>query len=237
MARVKLYESLDGAEVQESFYNLLSERSLEGLRKRPSGFSLTMKAWQATTHTFTSPTWRRMKKPPPGDLTKYGWLRCTQENLWALEQALEQADKANAEVLVFQTPPNMPFDEGRVKEVITFLRAAVERASSGLLIAWEPRGPWLEKVELLEKVSLDTGAIIVTDYLNVPPLALHAGVAYTRLHGSKEEGYRHKYTDEELETLRGIVKGLRCARTYVMFNNVYMYTDALRFKSMLAGDR
>jgi len=50
-------------------------------------------------------------------------------------------------------------------------------------------------------------------------------MCYYRLHGFD---YKHKYTDEELEKL------LRMSRKgYVMFNNIHMLDDALRFKKLL----
>jgi len=52
---------------------------------------------------------------------------------------------------------------------------------------------------------------------------LHGRVKYFRLHGGP--GYGHVYGDEELEELRGMEEG----EVYVLFNNLSMYDDALRF--------
>lgn len=235
-SRAKLYSLVDGVETQESFYNLLGEKALENLRNRPRGFHLTMKAWQATTHPYTSPTWRRMKAFPPGDKTRYGWLRCTKENLWALERALQQAVEARAEVLVFQTPSNMPYNDRQIEEIGLFFRHAIEIARGSLAIAWEPRGEWIGKKPVLDALK-DMGVVIVTDYLRNPPLYTDQAVAYTRLHGigGKEVNYRYKYSEGDLLKLRDTLAGLTAKVIYVMFNNVHMLEDAIKFKEMLKG--
>jgi uncharacterized protein YecE (DUF72 family) len=52
--------------------------------------------------------------------------------------------------------------------------------------------------------------------------------------GGGEVNYRYKYTDEDLLKLLAIVKRYAESQdAYVLFNNVYMFDDALRFKSML----
>lgn len=234
-SRSRVFSALDGAEVQESFYNLLGEKSIESLRNRPGGFHLTLKAWQATTHPYNSPTWRKMKARPPGDPTRYGWLRCTKENLWALEQTVQQALAVNAEVIVFQTPANMPLNDAQAAEVRRFLEHALGLAGGRALIAWEPRGEWARATQRLKEIS-DEGVIIITDYLRIPPLFPESPVGYTRLHGlgGLEVNYRYKYTDEDLRRLLGIVESLKSERVYVMFNNVYMLDDAVRFRSLIA---
>jgi uncharacterized protein YecE (DUF72 family) len=53
------------------------------------------------------------------------------------------------------------------------------------------------------------------------------GVRYFRLHG--RGGYRYKYTDAELDELRARVSADSSHESYVMFNNMSMKADALRF--------
>jgi uncharacterized protein YecE (DUF72 family) len=58
--------------------------------------------------------------------------------------------------------------------------------------------------------------------------SLHGSFRYYRLHG--RGGYRYRYTDADLQQLRG-----RCRPpAYVMFNNVSMWEDALRFRDLVA---
>jgi uncharacterized protein YecE (DUF72 family) len=52
---------------------------------------------------------------------------------------------------------------------------------------------------------------------------------YFRLHG--RAGYRHKYSDDELEELRGGI-GIE-SPCYIMFNNVAMFEDARRFAEIV----
>ncbi|MFW6186252.1 MAG: hypothetical protein ACOC5C_06180 [Halobacteriota archaeon] len=50
------------------------------------------------------------------------------------------------------------------------------------------------------------------------------------MHGGKS--YRHKYTDFEMEKLVKIINN----NCYVLFNNMNMFNDALRFKELLANE-
>jgi uncharacterized protein YecE (DUF72 family) len=52
-------------------------------------------------------------------------------------------------------------------------------------------------------------------------------VYYLRLH--EGPGYRHSYSDEELMHLKEIVG----SKAYLLFNNLTMYNDALRFSSLV----
>ncbi len=238
-SRKIVYESVDAAEIQESFYNLLTDKKIESIVKsKPPGFSITFKAWQATTHPHTSPTWRRMKKKPEGNLENYGWMKYTKENIDALEKTIEQAKKAKAEVIVFQTPSSMPLTKEHINNnVLRFLSKAVELAGENLRIAWEPRGEWILKNDILseaEKLSV----IIVFDALRRNCIKVVEGVGYTRLHGlgGKEVNYKYKYTDEDLIKLKNIIHKTvaeKAKKIYVMFNNVYMLDDAMRLKKIL----
>jgi uncharacterized protein YecE (DUF72 family) len=68
--------------------------------------------------------------------------------------------------------------------------------------------------------------------------ALLTPVIYVRLHGlgKREQNYAYKYSDSDLEALRQRILDLssRGARkVYILFNNVTMFDDALRFKGLL----
>ncbi|MCS7369608.1 MAG: DUF72 domain-containing protein, partial [archaeon GBS-70-058] len=61
---------------------------------------------------------------------------------------------------------------------------------------------------------------------------------YFRLHGigGGEVNYRYKYTDEDLSKLKDMIMDYNVQGAYefyVMFNNVYMVEDALKFKSLI----
>uniref|UniRef100_A0A7J3ZLC1 DUF72 domain-containing protein n=1 Tax=Fervidicoccus fontis TaxID=683846 RepID=A0A7J3ZLC1_9CREN len=234
-----LVQLVDAVEVQESFYNLLGEKRLKTLEALSSeGLHLTWKAWQATTHPYTSPTWRKMKQPPPGDRRNYGLLRCTQENLKAAEKTVEQAIGAKAEVVVFQTPSTMPLNEDSKRNAREFFEHVLSIASGKLAVGWEPRGAFAEDVEFLRALA-EKEIVIVSDVLRRGWYPFRTPIMYTRLHGlgGKEVNYKYKYTDNDLLSLKSAVESVsrepRVKAVYVLFNNVYMLDDALRFKGIL----
>ena len=231
---------VDVVEVQESFYNLLGEKRLKTLKALSSeGLRLTWKAWQATTHPCSSPTWKRMKQLPPGDKSKYGLLKCTHENLKAAEKTVEQAIAAGAEVIVFQTPSTMPLNEESKRDAKRFFEHVLSVASGKLLVGWEPRGPFAEDVEFLRALA-EKDVIIIPDVLRRGWYPFKTPVMYTRLHGlgGKEVNYKYKYTNDDLLRLKSAVESAvgesSVKAVYVLFNNIYMLDDALRFKEMLA---
>jgi uncharacterized protein YecE (DUF72 family) len=61
--------------------------------------------------------------------------------------------------------------------------------------------------------------------------------SYIRLHGigGGEVNYRYKYKDEDLNILKEKIFNLSSKEIYVLFNNVYMFDDAIRFKEILRG--
>ncbi|MFN3268165.1 MAG: DUF72 domain-containing protein, partial [Zestosphaera sp.] len=62
---------------------------------------------------------------------------------------------------------------------------------------------------------------------------------YFRLHGigPREVNYRYKYSAEDLRKLKNLLRSLEgVLEVYVMFNNVYMREDALKFKELLQKD-
>ncbi|MEM1619848.1 MAG: DUF72 domain-containing protein [Fervidicoccaceae archaeon] len=234
----KLVELVDVIEVQESFYDLVSEKRLRALSSlRERGLILTWKAWQTITHPSSSPTWRRLRARPPGRLDAYGWLRPTRENLHAAQLTLEQAARVGAEVVVFQTPPSMPLTD-EAKEWARLFFEEVLGLARETAIAWEPRGPWRAEHSLLNELS-KKGVVVVTDVLrhHWHSQTLERGLAYTRLHGlgGSEVNYKYKYAKEDLYRLKKLVleASEKCERVYVLFNNIYMLDDAVALRRLL----
>ena len=95
--------------------------------------------------------------------------------------------------------------------------AAIERED--FVFAWEPRGEWSE--EIIRSLCQELELVHCVDPLEKAPF--YRRMKYFRLHGGP--GYQHQYTAEELVK----VKGLAAAGDYVLFNNIAMYEDALRF--------
>jgi len=235
-SRRKYYEVFKLVEVQQTFYKLPSLETLEKWRREaPQDFEFTMKAWQVVTHPPTSPTWRKAGlKPEPGKEDRYGNLRPTPENLEAWRRTVEAAEALGATVIVVQTPPSFGYSEENLENAIRFFREA-GKAWSGL-IAWEPRGTWHEHPEAVARVVEETGVIHAVDLLRRWP-AVVGKVSYIRLHGlgGREVNYRYRYTDEDLAELAKRVRSL-CEKgsetVYVLFNNIYMFDDAQRFKTI-----
>jgi uncharacterized protein YecE (DUF72 family) len=64
-------------------------------------------------------------------------------------------------------------------------------------------------------------------------ISVHGSPAYFRLHGRGR--YRYRYTDDDLRQLKAW-----CAQhpeVYCLFNNLWMWDDALRFKGMQPAAR
>jgi uncharacterized protein YecE (DUF72 family) len=95
----------------------------------------------------------------------------------------------------------------------------------GITCLWEPRGAW--KPELIEGLCRELDLVHCVDPFKDE--AVTREMRYYRLHGVG--GYRHAFTDGELRALSE-----RCragAAHYVLFNNVDMFADAVRFKKLV----
>jgi len=224
ISREKYYRLFNAVELQETFYNIPSPERMAMLKEEaPEGFTFAVKVWQVITHESTSPTWKKVRTKLTGRLENYGGLKPTEENFKAWEQFVEAVRPLGAKFYVFQTPPSLRPSN----HIFDFFSSIVGKF--GGLIAWEPRGRTYEDMSLIRRV-VDLGVIHVVDPLKRNPLR----PGYYRLHGlgSSEVNYRYKYTDEDLRRLREVL--LKLGGGYVMFNNVHMLDDALRFKRLLS---
>lgn len=221
-SRRAIYEALDAVELQETFYNMPNPERMAKLRQEAPQFRFTAKVFQGLTHPPGSPTFKRTRGFKPGE--KHGLLKPTGENLELWQRFLEAVAPLKPEVLVFQTPPSL-----RPEPYIYDFFASVV---GGVKIAWEPRGETYRDPALIRRVA-ELGVIIAVDPLRrEPPPGF---TRYFRLHGlgGGEVNYRYRYTGEDLSRLAGILTSLGSGEAYVMFNNVYMYEDALALKRLL----
>ncbi len=232
VARTRYFESLKAVELQNTFYDLPSEEWAKSFRESiPNDAIVTIKAWQAITHPPSSPTWRRMKRKPQGTLSNYGFLKPTKENFEAWEKLRRIATILRSKAIVFQTPPSFGYSEENLRNALDFFTSIMTK---DFIICWEPRGTWLQHPEAIEKV-VSIGVVHVVDILKRDPVVNNAKILYTRLHGlGGEVNYRYKYTDQDLANLLNRILKYEnlISESYVMFNNVYMFNDALRFKSL-----
>ncbi|MEZ0319399.1 MAG: DUF72 domain-containing protein [Pyrobaculum sp.] len=220
-SRRLIYSSLDAVELQDTFYNMPTPDRMKKLREEAPQFHFTAKVFQGITHPSGSPTYKKTRGFEPTE--KHGLLRPTKENFELWEQFAEAIAPLSPEVVVFQTPPSLKPD----LYIYEFFASVVGRWK----IAWEPRGETYNDPKLIEKVST-LGVVIVVDPLRRPPPA--QDLQYFRLHGlgRGEVNYRYKYTDDDLNRLKTLVTSLK-GDVYVMFNNVYMYDDAVRFRQAI----
>ncbi len=178
------------------------------------------------THSPSSPTYRRVKLDiPESRKDNYGFFRPTQEVLQAWEKTEKMARILKASIIVFQCPASFqptPENKGNLEK---FFKTVKSRKYS---MVWEPRGKW-ERSEIAA-ICRELELLPCLDPLKDKPFP--GKIGYFRLHG--KTGYRYKYPDRDLKELALLAKGFDTV--YFMFNNVYMFEDALRFKQML-GER
>lgn len=239
VSREKYFKTHSVVEIQQTFYKVPSEKTLAKWRdKAPANFEYTIKAWQAITHPPSSPTWRKAGiKISKGLEKKYGYLKPTKENFEAWELVEKAAKILNAKVVIVQTPPSFSYNDENYRNALTFF-SEVSRGTK-LSIAWEPRGTWLHSLEKVKEIVERAGIIHCVDPFITDPVSIR-NIVYLRLHGKNRKwpNYRYKYTDNDLNILKGKVQRYVSAgakKIYVMFNNVYMYQDSLRFKELMAA--
>ena len=125
-------------------------------------------------------------------------------------------------IIVFQCPASFkPTDENK-SNLIQFFDSLNRK---NFIFAWESRGKWTD--EEIKALCKELNLVDCVDPFKRKET--YGEIKYYRLHG--KGGYRYKYSNEELQDLFSLVKADE--PTYVMFNNVYMFDDALRFKELL----
>lgn len=233
-ARKLHYENMDALEVQQTFYDPRMGKTFATWRREaPESFEFTVKAWMLVSHEYNRNLWARLRQPVTSDVNLFGHLKVNEATLWAWNVTLEAAEILKARVIVVQTPPSFRYSRANFEGALKFFNT-IER--KGRLIVWEPRGDWWDNFEHLKAIAFESGVLIGGDVLRnrMPPR--DQGILYARLHGlgSGEVNYKYKYTEEDLARLAFIVEGFGAKEAYIMFNNVYSYDDALRFKTIIS---
>ncbi len=230
------FHTFDLIELQSTFYKLPRIETASRWRMiAPRNFVYTLKAWQVITHPYTSPTWRKAGiKMDSSKAKHYGFLKPTSENFEAWMKTLSICKVLDARICVFQTPASFKFSDEHVKWVYRFFNHIVQ---DDVLLGWEPRGDWNKHLDVVREICRSFDIIHVVDVFRRDPVS-DSPVIYIRLHGigAGEVNYKYKYTDDDLKFLLGKVKGFVEAgfkEIYILFNNVFMADDALRFKKLL----
>lgn len=223
VGRPKYFSEFSVVEIQQTFYNLPRLATAEKWRKEaPKDFEFTAKAWQLITHEPSSPTYRRLKAPiDKSRAQRYGSFKPTDEVAEAWHKTLEFVRKLGVEKVVFQCPASLRPTAENKKNIREFF-SCIDR--KGITCIWEPRGEWKgeEIRELCEECSL---VHCVDPFVSQPQAG---SIRYFRLHGMS--GYRYRYTDPDLKSLLEKLD----SRTYIMFNNVSMFEDAVRLNKLVA---
>ncbi|MEM3545866.1 MAG: DUF72 domain-containing protein [Candidatus Bathyarchaeia archaeon] len=227
------FEKFNLVELQSTFYRLPRLNTAKNWRAQaPEGFEFSMKGFQGLTHPTSSPTWRRSGLKLNSEESKEaGFLRPTKVNFEYWKQTRSVAEALNARVVVLQCPPSFTCTDENIESMIMFFKT-IDRGK--LVIGWEPRhGSWSSDVirELCMKLNL----IHVVDPFKSETQTCDLNPIYYRLHGLGPRPYNYRYTDEDLKVLyERYVKPLqnRGLDVYILWNNIYMGEDALRFKQM-----
>lgn len=219
--REEYFPKFDVVELQTSFYNLPKpSTAIRWFSESPDGFGFIVKVWQVVTHPADSPTYRKTRlEIPESKRDKYGYFQQTEEVLEAWEGTREIARILHAEMVLFQSPPSFEENEKNVLNLRTFFRK-IDR--NDLVLIWEPRGRWSR--ETIKGLAKELELVHCVDPFAGP--RLHGDIAYYRLHG--RGGYGYRYSDADLEEL--LDKCPDSADSYVLFNNMSMLEDGLRFR-------
>ncbi|MEM3696263.1 MAG: DUF72 domain-containing protein [Candidatus Bathyarchaeia archaeon] len=209
----KYYETFNLVELNSTFYQYPRMETVEGWRnKAPETFEFTVKAHQDISHKEK--------------------MKITDTCLQAFEKMKKICKILNSKILLIQTPGS--FRPDKLGDAEKFFK---EVNREDLVLVWETRGPvWEtpETYEKLRKVLEEVNVSHVTDPFRVLPAYVGA-VAYFRLHGLGEQMYYYQYSDAELQRLKeAITLYEKEGKTvYVLFNNLSMFEDAIRFKEYL----
>jgi uncharacterized protein YecE (DUF72 family) len=222
----KYVEQFALVEIQQTFYKpplMATVRKWRG--EVPEDFEFSSKAWQVITHLPSSSTYRRAgQQVPAGKEDNYGFFKPSEEVFEAWEKTQDIARILKAKVIVFQCPARFTPDTENMENMKYFF-SNIDRED--FIFAWEPRGQWSE--EVIAGLCQDLDLVRCVDPFENK--RLYGKPKYFRLHGGRD--YRHQYSNDELARLRELSDG----EAYVLFNNMTMYEDALRFKQLVRSDR
>ena len=218
-AHQKYFKDFKVIEIQETFYNLEKISRYEKWREEaPEDFEFVIKAWMIITHSISSPTYRRLKNRF-GNLKNYGFFKSTPEVLKAWEKTERIARALRTKIIVFQCPASFKPEPENIENLRRFFKKIKTR---DFIYAWEPRGKWEEG--LIKKLCQELDLVHCVDPFKTKPL--FGKINYFRLHGQPGYNLRYKYTDQDLKKL---LEFCNKKENYILFNNISMLDDALRF--------
>ena len=221
-SKKEYFKNFSLVEIQSTFYQ--PPQKIETVKRwresAPKDFEFTIKVWQIITHPPSSPTYRRLKEKF-GKKENYGFFQPTKEVFLAWERMKEIAKILSAKILIFQTPSSFEQKRENIKNMEEFFKK-IKRDS--FILGWEVRGRWQK--EVVKKICQKLNLVHVVDPFKEK--SLFGEINYFRLHG--KGGYSYKYKKEDLKKL---LKFCDKKINYVLFNNVYMFDDAKKFKTLV----
>lgn len=222
VARERYYKKFSVVEVQSTFYDFVEERTLQKWRQEAlDDFEFVIKAFQFITHPATSPTYKRTRHIAKIKLDNLGNFKPTKEVLEFYEVLKDYARILKTKIIIFQSPASFKPERENIKNMENFFNK-IDRGD--FIFGWESRGRWQpeDTRRVCEKLDLID---VVDPFLREPT---YGKFFYFRLHGGK--GYKHKFTEEELNLL---VEKVKNKTGYVMFNNITSFEDGQKFKTLL----
>lgn len=231
VSRSEYYKHFNCIEINITFYQLPEMKTaLKWKEKAPKDFEFIIKAWQLITHPANSFTYRRLKEKIPEKKKKnYGFFQPTDEVFRAWTRTKEFADALGCKKILFQCPKSFKPNTENKKNIKNFFHSVTSSLHCSIALIWEPRGEWT--TEEIKEICQELNLVHCVDpTINVP---LDGQFNYFRLHGSYLGGkinYDYQFNDEELKEVFS-----KCNKSlnYVMFNNVTMFEDALRFRELV----
>ncbi len=212
-----IFKKFNVVELQNTFYDFVKDETIKKYReKAPENFEFTIKAIQIITHEKNSPTYRRFKSKN-FNMDNFGNFKLNADTEMAMEKMLGYAKILKSKIIIFQSPPTFHESDENKKNVFEFFRTF---KSDEITFGWETRGKWSN--ETLKKIFSEFDMIHVVDPFKNKPV--YGKFNYFRLHGINS--YSYIYNDNDLKNLKSMTK----ENDYVLFNNVNMCDDALRFR-------
>jgi uncharacterized protein YecE (DUF72 family) len=204
-------EHFNTVEINMTFYRFPKTSTLEKwLEVTPPGFTFSVKANRLITH-------RKRLRNVAHDVDYFSRLAGT------------LGDKLGC--ILYQLPPAIGRDDALLRD---FLDVLPEERKNVI----EFRDPSWYAEDVYEILRSHRVTFCVVSSAKVPPDAiLTSPTAYFRFHGLTG-GYRHRYSDDELQGWADTVRSTGAAETFVYFNNdyqAYAVANALRLRELLAA--
>jgi uncharacterized protein YecE (DUF72 family) len=210
-------------EIQSTFYEIPAkiETAKKWKEEAPRNFEFTLKAFQVITHEAKSPTYKRLKRKF-GDPKNYGFFKNTREVFKAWEMTREIAKVLGSKIILFQSPGSFKPEKENIENFRNFFKKIREK---NFIFVWEPRGNWPE--DLIKKLCQELNLVHCVDPFSKKPL--FGKINYFRLHGKPDYNLTYKYEERDLKEL---LEFCDKKENYVLFNNLNMLEDSLKFQKL-----